>query len=155
METHLEMELKEQWDAYERGWQRSLLYGSMHERPTTQLTGRRPQCWTMAEDKSCWWRNCMGYDMLFSELELVIDNFPLHLCRSQLRSHWKCMGHYAGGGSQTNCICTVIFTCVICMAWHYVVHNLVMSKTKSQNLNRTYTLCLISMYTGSVIVVNT
>ena len=28
---------------------------------------------------------------LFSELKLVTDNLSLHLCRSQLRSHWKKM----------------------------------------------------------------
>ena len=28
----------------------------MHGRITTWSTGRRPQCWTIAEDRSCWWR---------------------------------------------------------------------------------------------------
>ena len=37
-------------------WWRSWLYRSMRGKTTTWFTGRRPQHWTMAEDRSCWWR---------------------------------------------------------------------------------------------------
>ena len=49
----LETRLKEHRDACEKGWWRSQLYRSMRGRITIQSTGRRPQYWTTAEDKSC------------------------------------------------------------------------------------------------------
>ena len=38
------------------GWWRSQLKRNTRGSTTTRSTGRRPPYWTMAEDRSCWWR---------------------------------------------------------------------------------------------------
>ena len=49
-------------------------------------------CWMLSR---WWWleHSVETSAKLFSNIKLVTDNLPLHLCRSQLRSHWK-QTHY-------------------------------------------------------------